>query len=141
MLISVIPPEGVVPMWPKVRPYLSKAVEHTGGRYETDDILVALFNNEQHLWVAFNDEGVQGVAVTMFLSYPRKSVLSILFCAGVDAKEWRGEMLSTLRKWAKDHGCDAIEACGRKGWTRYMEQYGFKHLWVTYEGSVDEKEA
>lgn len=140
MLVSLIPLEGVLPTWPKVRPHLAKAVEYSGGRYETDDILVALFNNEQQLWVAFDDEGVKGAVVTQFTAYPRKSVLSVMHCAGDKAEEWREPMLKTLHKWAADHGCEAMEGYGRRGWERYMKRYGFKHLWTTVEVPIKKED-
>ncbi len=140
MLVTLIPHEGVVSMWPKVRPHLAKAVKYSGGRYETDDILVALHNKAQQLWVAFDDEGVKGAVVTQFSYYPRKSVLSILFCAGDQAKAWRENMLNMLRSYAADHGCDALEGHGRYGWSRYMKRYGFRPLWDTIEAPLGGKE-
>lgn len=141
MEVTLIPPEGVVPMWPKVRPFLSKTIKYTHGRYETDDILVAIYNNEQQLWVAFDEEGIKGVAVTSICAYPRKSALVIVFCAGTKMVEWVGLLQDTLRRFALDNNCSAIEASGRKGWSRFMRKRGVSPLWYSIEMPLDEKEA
>lgn len=140
MQVTLIPPEGLVPMWPKVRPLLSKTIKYTNGRYETDDILVALYNNEQQLWVAFDDEGVKGVAVTTLCAYPRMKALVVVFCAGTKMVEWVDLLQDTLRRFALDNQCGAIEANGRKGWARFMRGKGVRPLWNSVEWPLDERD-
>ena len=137
MQVTLVPTEGVLHMWPKVRPHLSKVVEYTQGRYETDDILVSLTDYGHHLWVAFEDQDVTGVIVTTFAEYPRKRALNMVFCAGEGIVDWRRPMLDLLRRWAKDNHCEAIEASGRKGWLKFLDDDGLKPLWHTFELPVD----
>lgn len=137
MQVTLVPPEGVMHIWPKVRPYLARAVEYTGGRYETDDILVSVTDYDHHMWIAFEERDVKGVVVTTFADYPRKRVLNMIFCAGANLPEWKTDMLALLRRWARDNNCDAIEGTGRKGWLRTLEPDGMKPLWHTFELPVD----
>lgn len=133
MQVTLVPPEGVVPMWPKIRQHMQKAAEYTYGRYEVDDILVSITDYGHHLWVAFDDTGIHGAVVTTFKHYPRKLYLDMTFCGGDEGFTWKEPMLQMLRYWAHDNACDGIESSGRIGWARIFKGDGYKPLWQTYE--------
>lgn len=124
--VTLVPYDGIGRLWPVVEPFVAKAVTYTDGRYEALDVLHLLLNYEYHLWVAFNDGGVHGAVITRFIEYPRKRYLFLEFCGGVDGFQWKDKMLSTLREWAKDHGCDGIEASGRDGWKKIFSRDGYQ---------------
>lgn len=134
MIVSLVPPDHVAAMWPTVLPFIERAAEYTYGRYTADDILVSITDYDHHLWVAF-EEGpvVKGIVVTALKSYPRMSVLDLVFLAGDDGLTWKDEMLRVLRCWAYDNKCDTIESSGRLGWGKIFRDDGYKPLWQMYE--------
>lgn len=138
MEISLVPPELVDGLWPQVFPHLADAAAYTYGRYEPEDIVEAVLNGEAHLWVVIAESGeIIGVTVTRFWHYPRKTCLDMVFLAGDDGFAWRDAMLTTLRRWAQDAGCDALEGSGRPGLARAFRDDGYRLLWQVFEIPVD----
>jgi hypothetical protein len=133
MQISLVPPEYGVQVWPKVRGYIARAVEHSGGRFTPEDVLESVVDGTYQLWIAFEGQDVVGVTATFFTEYPRCKVLTVTFTGGERLREWSHLMLNTLRAWGKDHGCDRIESVGRPGWAKIFQTEGHKLLWHTFE--------
>ena len=136
--VSLVPPELVEGLWPRVFPYLSSASEYTFGRYEPEDIIEFVLNGQAHLWIVLDEDDIKGVTITRFWQYPRKNCLDLVFLAGDDGFSWKDEMLSTLQNWARDSGCDVIEASGRAGLARAFKDDGYRVLWQVFELPVAE---
>jgi len=133
MQVSLIPTDHVDRVWPDVRPHMERAAEYTYGRYDVEDIKDSITQYDHHLWIAFDDEGIKGAAVTSFKQYPKKRYLDLVFCGGLSGMEWKAEMLRILQHWAYDSNCDGIESSGRLGWGKIFQNDGYKPLWQTYE--------
>jgi hypothetical protein len=133
MQVSLVPPELAEGLWPRIFPHLSRAAEYTYGRYEPEDIFDAVVSGEVHLWVVLDDEDIIGVTVTRLWQYPRKKCLDLVFLAGNGGFSWKDEMLSVLQSWARDNGCDVIEASGRTGLARAFKDDGYRVLWQVFE--------
>ena len=131
--VSMVPRQYIGTCWDKVGPFLDGAADYTYGRYTLDNIRTAITDYEHDLWVAFEDSEIKGAVVTNILIYPQKKVLSMTFCGGVNLSEWKDPMLDILRRYAKDRGCDAIEATARRGWAKIFQNDGHKSLWATFE--------
>jgi hypothetical protein len=138
MEVSLVPPELVDGLWPRIFPYLSHASEYTFGRYEPEDIIEFVLSGQAHLWVVLDEDDIKGVTITRFWQYPRKNCLDLVFLAGDDGFSWKDEMLSTLQSWARDSGCDVIEASGRLGLARAFKDDGYRVLWQVFELPVAE---
>jgi hypothetical protein len=131
--VSMVPPQYVDTCWKTIEPYMEKAAEYTYGRYTSDDIYDSLKEYDHHLWVAFDGDKIKGAVVTNIITYPRRKVLCMSFCGGTELKNWKDPMLELLRQFAKDVGCDGIEATARRGWAKVFENDGYKGHWVTFE--------
>lgn len=137
MQVSAVPVEYVKEVWPDIKEYMQGAADYTYGRYDVDDILESITDYDHVLWIAFNEEGIKGAVVTSFVDYPRKRMLCMQFCGGVEVTDWQAPMLELLQRWAKDNDCDGIESTGRMGWSKVFKSDGYKPLWQTYELPVD----
>lgn len=137
MQVSAVPAEYVKEVWPDVTEYMQGAADYTYGRYEVSDILDLITDYDYTLWIAFNEEGIKGAVVTNFSDYPRKRMLCMQFCGGVQVNTWQGPMLELLQRWSRDNDCDGIESTGRTGWSKIFKSDGYKPLWQTYELPVD----
>lgn len=134
MEVSLVPPELIEGLWPRIFPHLSRAAEYTFGRYEPEDIFDAVAHGLAHLWVVIDDEDeIIGITVTRFWQYPRKKCLDMVFIAGDEGFSWKDPMLKVLQHWAYDNGCEAIESSGRPGFSRAFKDDGYKLLWQVYE--------
>lgn len=136
--VSLVPPEHVEKLWPRIFPHLAKAAEYTFGRYEPEDILEFILNGAAHLWIAFNEEDIIGVTITRFWQYPRKKCLDMVFIGGDEGFSWKEQMLSTLQRWGADSGCEVIESSGRPAFARVFKNDGYRLLWQVYELPVAE---
>jgi hypothetical protein len=125
MHISLVPKEFIPEVWPSIVGYVERATKYTFGKYEPEDVFNLLMEYGYPLWIAFDDTGIKGAVVTRFVEYPRKKYLFLEFCGGNDGFNWKDEMLSTLRSWANDNGCDGIEGMGRAGWKRVFAKDGY----------------
>jgi hypothetical protein len=131
--VSMVPPQYVDTCWKEIEPYMEKAAEYTYGRYTSGDIYDSLKEYDHQLWVAFDSGKIKGAVVTNIITYPRRKILCMSFCGGIGLKDWKDPMLELLKRFAKDSGCDGIEATARRGWAKVFENDGYKGHWVTFE--------
>lgn len=124
--VSLVPKEYVPDVWPVVVGYVRKALRFASGKYEPEDVLALIMEYNYPLWVAFEGNTIKGAVVTRFIEYPRKKYLFLEFCGGANGFSWKAPMLSMLRAWAKDNGCDGIEGAGRDGWQRVFRKDGYE---------------
>ena len=131
--VSLVPVHLINTCWAKVEPFMAKAAKYTYGRFTSDDIYDSVTEHDYQLWVAFDGETIKGAVVTNVMVYPKRKLLCMSFCGGYDLKEWKEPMLSLLQRYAKDMGCDSIEAFGRPGWANVFKNDGYQNKWITFE--------
>lgn len=135
--VSMVPKQYVDTCWDKVEGYLEKAAHHTHGRYTVDDIRTSITDYDHDLWVAFDEEKIKAAVVTNIVVYPKRKLLCMSFCGGENMKEWLDPLLTLLRKYALDMGCDGLEATARRGWSKVFKNDGYDGKWVTFELPVE----
>tara|TARA_R110000868_G_C10637928_1_gene743848 strand:- start:88 stop:519 length:432 start_codon:yes stop_codon:yes gene_type:complete len=135
--VSMVPKQYVPTCWPMIEPFLEKAAKYTYGRYTVDDIYDSIVDYDYELWVAFEDNEIKGAVVTNSVTYPKRKLLCMSFCGGVGLKDWKDPMLAILQRYARDTGCDGIEATARRGWAKVFQLDGYKSNWVTFELPIE----
>ena len=138
--VSMVPKQYIDTCWNVVKPYLAKAAEYTYGRYTVDNIYASIVDYDHELWIAFEDGKIKGAVVTNFVIYPQRKLLCMAFCGGIGLKDWKDPMLALLRRYARDTGCDGIEATARRGWAKVFQNDGFNSNWVTFELPIEGEE-
>ena len=131
--ISHVPTEYINTCWKEIKGYLQNALEYTNGRYEIEDLYLALHKYDHHLWVAFDNKEIKGAVVTHILVYPKKKFLCMAFCGGKELDTWKDEMIVMLKNFAIDMKCDGLEATGRRGWAKALKGPGHEFLWDTFQ--------
>lgn len=124
-----VPAEKLEPIWPVVEPLLEKALEGNCGEVTTFDVYQGIKSRDLQLWVIY-DGSVQAAVITEIINYPRKKTCRALQVAGSNMDEWM-HLIQVIEDWAKEQGARSMELIGRKGWERYMKQYGFSFEHVT----------
>lgn len=133
MIITAVLPEDVENVWHLIHDYMIGAAKYTHGRYEVQDIKDQLLRNpRQQLWLAYDDK-VYGAVITEVMTYPQMKTLIMHFTGGVELPKWKDEMLSVLRRFAKDQQCKVIESYGRTGWKKVFKNDGFNSKFMFYE--------
>jgi len=137
MEVSLVPREYIDGCWGQIEGYLEGAAKYTYGRFSVDDIKDCITDYDYQLWIAFEDDKIYGAVVTEIVQYPRCKMLAMQFTGGIELKKWKGPMLSLLKRWARDNGCDKIESPGRPGWARVFKNDGYEAKFITYELPVN----
>ena len=136
--IALVPPNYISSLWFDVRDHLAPAIDRSHGRWSLEHLYAAIANGQQHLWLAFDkDKHIDGVWTTEFIDYPCKRMLAIQFLGGSKITDWGWEMIDRTSSWAADNGCSGIEATGRAGFWKWLEQDGFTRSYTVYEKELD----
>ena len=133
MIISLVPSEHVLDVWPAVADYIQNALEYTRGRYELEDVLERVKNGEFLLWIAFDGERIKGCVITDMMQYPRKKFLGCPFVTGDEFASWKQPMFEMLQRFARDNNCEGLEATARPGWSRVFKDDGYEAMWQTFQ--------
>jgi hypothetical protein len=131
--VSLIPKEYVDTCWEKVEPLLKKATDLSGDRYTTSHIYDMVMEDDYQLWIAYEDKYFHGAVVTNISNYPNRKILCMGFCGGEYFGAWKDQIIDILKRFARDMGCDSIEASGRPGWSKLLKDKGYSPKWVTFE--------
>ena len=133
MEVSMVPAEYVDTCWAKIEPFVEKAAGYTYGRYSASNLYDMVKDGDYQLWVAYDGNDFKGTVLTNVMNYPQRRVLCMGFCGGIELKDWKTPMLDLLKRYAKDMGCDSIEAFGRPGWANVFKEDGYQTKWITFE--------
>ena len=132
--VSLVPPIHIESAWPSLEEYLLPAVERSNGRWTMEALKIWALQNEKQVWIVFDDsKTIHCVAVTQNVVYPASRMLSIEFLGGAGLDKWAFKLLDVLNSWAKDSGCNGIEATARLGFWKWLEKDGFDKAYTVFE--------
>jgi hypothetical protein len=103
-------------VWFEVLPLIESALEYGDGKYDTHSIYQKLKSREMQLWLSLN-KGIEALCITQIQIYPQKKVCLLHVVAGRDMNHWL-QFLDEIETWAKQQGCQSLEAYGRPGWKK-----------------------
>ena len=136
--ITIAPTTYLNALWSDVEDQLKRAVIRSNGRWTMEVLFQVISSGQQHLWLAFNeDKEIEGVGTTEFIDYPNKRMLAIQFLGGDNFNDWVWDMLEKFNGFAKDSGCDGIEATARQGFWKWLKQDDFEQSYVVYEKRIE----
>ena len=91
---------------------------------------------------ALDDGGnlhIASAITTQVVNYPNSRILAFQFLGGKGFDEWSDDMLATLEKYAKDCGCNGMEAVGRFGFWPFFKGHDWKKSYCTYQKIFSEE--
>lgn len=133
MRISLVPTEAVKLIWKDVERVLKKSVATVKDKAEVIDVLDGIFDGSYALWVVLDDDdAIVAAFTTRILVYPHRKALALDWVGGTRIREWSDALIETIRRYAKEQGCEHLEGYGRKGWGRFLEKYGFYPEYIAY---------
>lgn len=132
-----VPHSSVGDIWFEVKPMLEKGIAHGDGELHIDDLLKFLLERTMQLWVLYNEsEGQISMAgVTEIVNYPRTKVCRAVVLGGDGVDMWI-QHISGIEEWAKSMNCDKVEAYGRRGLAKKMEQIGYQNKYVVIRKDI-----
>ena len=133
-VFTLINPARCPDLWGEVYDLLKPAVDRSNGRWTMEHLFAAIYFRQQQLWVGYSKEhAINSVLTTQIVHYPNSKMLALQFLGGTDFNDWSDDRLSVLLRFAKDCGCNGIEAVARFGFWPMLKKHGFERSYVTYE--------
>ena len=120
--IALVTSDDVHVVWDSILPYIEEVVSHSQGEASSEHYYEELTSGNMQLWVSIEGKEVLACMVTQIAPYPNKRVLRILALGGVEMEKWI-QFLPDIEHWAMGIGCTALEAWGRKGWLRILQDW------------------
>lgn len=128
MIITLVPASAVPKVWLSILPYVRDLIEVADGRTSELQIYEDALQRKHLLWIAIDDamdNRIIGFATSKINSYPKRRLLSVEYLGGEDFESWMDALQETFCNFARDQGCDGIEAIGRIGWERMLKKIGW----------------
>jgi len=131
--IALVPKKDFIPCFSAIHEYIEKSAKYTYGRFNADDIKQLILTTNKQLWVAYKGVQIYGFVVTEIVTYPQMKTLIMHFTGGVHFDKWHDDIISTLKRFAKDSGCKLIESQARLGWSKILKKDGYKPRFYFFE--------
>jgi len=121
-----------------VMKHLKPAIDLAHGRHSVETASYSIKEGHHQLWAAVDGDSIIGALVTYVEHYPLLKMLNYLWIGGDRLDDWNTQMLETLDKFAKENDCSGAEVCGRYGWKKYMEKFGWQTEYIICQRMFDD---
>lgn len=112
--------------WPRVIPFILRALDHTDGEISTDKIRSDIDNQERQLWVIKSDgKYIAAIITRIYKTETGFSIGEITMAGGRDHYKW-DHFTDVVGEWFKSQGCKHMDIIGRPGWQRLYRDRGFR---------------
>lgn len=122
--VEQVSPMHVVAIWPRVEPFLARALVFAAGDYTIDQLKAFLVGGHQVLLVADNDGEIVGAATVCPIRYPNATVAFITSVGGRLISNQ--DLFTQLCDWCRGQGFTDIRGAVRESVARlYRQKFGF----------------
>ena len=128
--VALVNPEDITYVWDDALPLLNKALKHSEGELEAEDLIKHLDKGDLRMWVAMQDNEIIACMVTEIITYPRKKIVRVITLSGKDMDMWY-DFLPVLEGYAVNNECSSLEAWTRKGMTRKLKDWKHSYDIIT----------
>jgi hypothetical protein len=130
----VVPTEHIQQTWGNVEIMLDRAMAHSGGEYDLDQLKVLLTQGRQVLCVGAEKDLVIKCAMTIeWINYPNDRVAFITAIGGKTDKQGFGE----FEQWVKANGGTKIQGAAFEAVARLWKRaYGFENRYIIVEKQI-----
>ena len=130
----VVPTEHIQQTWDKVEIMLDRAMAHSGGEYDLDQLKVLLTQGRQVLCVGTEEDLIIKCAMTIgWINYPNDRVAFITAIGGKTDKQGFGE----FELWVKANGGTKIQGAAFEAVARLWKRaYGFENRYIIVEKQI-----
>lgn len=123
---SIVEPKDLPPIWDEVSELLSPACERSFGQDTIQTLRASLMRGSEGLFVIENLSEIIGAVTYEVIAYDTGlRVLAINYAGGVAMDSQMPAVIDMFHALKRNFMCDRIRIMGRKGWIRYMKQFGF----------------
>lgn len=129
--LYAVPVTHMQQTWPQVELMLGKAMEHSGGEYNLEQLKVMLVEGKQILLVTANEAMKIKCSFTIeWINYPNDRVAFITAIGGKTCKEGWNQFI----EWVKANGGTKIQGAAYESVARLWKRvYGFENRYIIVE--------
>ena len=130
----VVPTSHIQQTWDKVEIMLDRAMAHSGGEYDLDQLKVLLTQGRQVICVGEEEDLIIKCAMTIeWINYPNDRVAFITAIGGKTDKQGFGE----FEQWVKANGGTKIQGAAFEAVARLWKRaYGFENRYIIVEKQI-----
>ena len=119
--------------WPDLWPLLAPAIRRTPDKPDAcpepvEWVLARLIAREAQLWAVYDGDTAIAAIVTQVTCDQEETRCRLWLIGGSRLREWAGEFLGKLERWARSLGCVALWGSGREGWDRIVKRMGGRRI-------------
>jgi hypothetical protein len=123
---SVVEPKDLPPIWDEVSELLGPACERSFGQDTIQTLRASLMRGSEGLFVIEDRSEIIGAVTYEVIAYDTGlRVLAINYAGGVAMDSQMPAVIDMFHAPKRHFMCDRVRITGRKGWIRYMKQFGF----------------
>lgn len=132
MKVHHVEPKYLHYVWPEVAPYLEKALKHSGGEYNLDQLKVFLMQGHQALLIGMDNDGVKGAVTVEFINYPNDRVAFITAIGGKMVSNQN--VWQQFEDWLRINGATTVRGAAFESVARlWRKAFGFENRYVMVE--------
>ena len=122
----LVEPKDLPQVWCRAAEFLGPACDASFGQETLGTVRQSLMNGIDGLFVVLDDDEIIG-AVTYHVNDfdTGLRLLDIPMAGGVDMDSQMPAVIGMFKHLKSAFMCDRVRITGRKGWVRYMKQFGF----------------
>lgn len=136
MNIQLVPHTHIDIVWPVVGPMLAKACTEKAscGEFTTDQVRMAIVEKHRHLFIAVEDEKIEGAATVEFINYPnmRAAFIGSLGGKGIVTEQ----MFNAVKEWCKEMGASEIRAYVKGPQARLYSRVGMEPIYYVVGAKI-----
>ena len=123
---SVVEPKDLPPIWDEVSELLGPACDRSFGQDTIQTLRASLMSGNEGLFVIEDRSEIIGAVTYEVIGYDTGlRVLAINYAGGVAMDSQMPAVIDMFHALKRHFMCDRVRIMGRKGWVRYMKQFGF----------------
>ena len=123
---ALVEPKDLPQVWGIVSELLEPACDRSFKQDTIETLRRSLMSGKDGLFIVLDENDVIGAVTYTVTDYDTGlRILDINYAGGVAMDSQMGVVISMFRHLQASLMCDRIRITGRKGWIRYMKQFGF----------------
>lgn len=124
---SVVDQANLPAVWEEVSELLAPACERSQGQDTIQTLRASLMRGKEGLFIVQDGDDIIGAVTYQTTDYDTGlRLLDINYAGGVAMGTQMPAVIDMFHRLKSALMCDRVRITGRKGWVKYMKQFGFK---------------
>lgn len=120
--------------WPIAKAFLDPALMQ--GDEDWPEVEDDLAWDRKQLWAVMDGEALIASAITRFSLTRGGEVVEVYLVGGNDYNRWLAALNDLIESGARELGCIAMRAYGRRGWINPLRALGWRESFIAYEKAL-----